>query len=334
MYLLLNLRRQLFIIVKHRTEPLIIEGLRAAILRLDSNHSQYSWIQSQYASRVAGFIGEKQVDKVFQGYTFKMKHKIFNGLSLTSSAHFQIDSLFLTPSYAVVFETKNLAGAIKVKENPPQLVQTLDDGRVRTYVSPIVQVQKNMELLRDWFYDRHISLPIFGAVVLAFSKKEVHLFDTEVKFLYPSGIPSYIRKIPMAPHPLDEKSFHTIIDDLIQNDAFFTPTPIHSTYSIPKEDFLTGVACQSCKLLSMSKYKGGWYCTACGFRQKTAHHQALRDWFLLFGGKITNRECRAFLHLPQRNTATRILKSMDMHIEGKQKNRTYSMKSFHRKTST
>lgn len=302
--------------------------MRAALARLNPNHPHYSRLQSHYASRVAGLVGEQQVDQVFQRYSFKMKHNIFNGLSLTSSTKFQIDSLFLTPSYAVIFETKNLAGSIKVKNNPPQLIQTLDDGKVKSYVSPIVQLQNNTELLQDWFYYRKISLPIYGAIILAFPKKEVELFDTDVKFLYPAGIPSFIRTLPTPPPLLDQKSFLTVTKDLINSDADYIPHPIYLSYSIPIADFSSGVACSSCQSLGMTKYQGGWLCKVCSFKSRDAHRQAIRDWFLLFGEKMTNENCREFLHLPRRQTATRILTSMNMHLEGEKRNRTYSMKSF------
>jgi hypothetical protein len=321
-------RRKIAFIVKTRNEPIILESLRAAITRIDPTHERYAMLKSQYSSRVGGLAGEEKVDQTFQNYKFSMKHRIFNGISLSSSTDFQIDSLFITPAYAIVFETKNLAGSIKVKTNPPQLVQTLENGNTRSYVSPVLQVKSNMELLQDWFYSRNISLQIYGVVILAFPKKDVELFDTDIQFLYPSGIPSYIRSLPTTPHLLDEKNFSLLINDLIHSDKEYIPNPICTTYSISKSDIFTGVACPSCYFLGMIKYKGGWRCPACPQKSSLAHVQAIRDWFLLFGGKITNRECREFLNLPQQHAATRILKSMELHTEGEKRNRTYVLTTF------
>ena len=320
------------IIIKSRQEPLVLEGLRAALYRMNSHHESFSMIKNMYASRSAGFAGERRVDQVFQNYKFSMEHKVFNGLSLTSSTHFQLDSLFMTPSYAAIFETKNIAGTLKIKKNPPQLVQTLDNGETRSFTSPVIQVQTNMELLQDWLHSRDISLPVYGAVVLAFPKKEVELLDTTIPFLYPSGIPSYIRKLPTAPQLLDEKSFSNVIYDLMLNDSEYIPAPICSTYSISPTTILPGVHCPSCHFLGMTKYPAGWRCPACPQKSANAHVQAIRDWFLLFGGKMTNKDCREFLKVPQRQTATRILKSMDLHTEGAQRNRTYSMTNFFEQT--
>lgn len=315
-------------IIKTRSEPIILEGLRAAISRIDSTHGKLAVLKSQYSSRVGGLAGEEKVDQIFQNYKFSMKHRIFNGISLSSSTDFQIDSLFITPSFAVVIETKNLAGSIKVKNNPPQLVQTLDNGDKRSFISPVLQVHSNMELLQDWILSRNMSLPIYGVVVLAFPKKDVELFDTDIQFLYPSGIPSYIRNLPTTPYLLDEKNFSLLINDLIHSDKEYIPKPICTTYSIQKSDIFTGVACPSCCFLGMTKYKGGWRCPECPQKSSHAHVQAIRDWFLLFGGKMTNKECRDFLEIPQRSTATRILKSMELHTEGEKRNRTYALTAF------
>ncbi|MHA6259155.1 nuclease-related domain-containing protein [Sporosarcina sp. CAU 1771] len=315
----------MFIIIKPRREPLIIGGLRAALSRIHPQHDIVPRLQSAYSSRMSGFAGEERVDRVFQSYTFPGRYKIFNGLSLKSSTDFQIDSLFLTPSFAVIFETKNIAGSILVKENPPQLVQTLDSGETKAYNSPISQVQSNIELLQDWFYSRTISLPIYGAVVLVFPKKEVHVHDTVIPFLYPNAIPSYIRNLPSSNPILDEKTFSQVVHELIQGDGEYIPQSICSTYSLTKNDFSTGVRCPSCHSFGMQKYRAGWICPSCNKKNTDAHIQAIHDWFLLFGEKMTNKDCREFLNVPQRSTATRILQSMKLHAEGEKRNRTYSI---------
>ena len=76
-----------------------------------------------------------------------MKYRVLHDLSLRSSTHFQIDTLLITASYAVVFEVKNIAGELKVVNNPPQLICKLDNGEVKGFNSPITQLQSNCEFL-------------------------------------------------------------------------------------------------------------------------------------------------------------------------------------------
>lgn len=292
---------------------------------MDPNDEKVLALRNNYTARLAGISGETRVDHVFNTYSFSMTHKIFNGISLISSNHFQIDTLFITPAYAVILEVKNIAGTLKVKTNPPQLVQTLDNGETKGFVSPITQVESNKELLQDWFHSRHISLPIYTAVVLAFPKKDVDLQDNKTPFLYPTNIPSFIRKLPTTPQLLDQKSFSRLIKDLKKNDRTYIPQPICSTYFIAKDEISTGVSCPICSFLGMEKYRGGWRCSACSHKSADAHVQAIRDWLLLFGGKMTNADCRSFLHIDKHQTATRVLQSMNLQTEGAKRNRTYSM---------
>ena len=74
----------------------------------------------------------------------------------------------------------------------------------------------------------------------------------------------------------------------------------------------------------MDKVIKGWHCESCGIYSKTAHEKTVKEWFLLFGGKMTNTDCREFLHVNMK-TATRILQSMNLRSEGSYRNRTYTM---------
>ncbi|WHT48470.1 nuclease-related domain-containing protein [Sporosarcina thermotolerans] len=139
---------------KRRKAPLLLEGLEAAIRRLQIYHEMVPVLRSKHAAVKAGFGGEQELDKVFESYSFSMKHGIFNDLSLSSSAFFQVDTLFITPWYAVLFEVKNISGELTVTENPPQLIRTLDSGQVSGFKSPIAQLQSNCELFQDWLYSQ------------------------------------------------------------------------------------------------------------------------------------------------------------------------------------
>lgn len=314
-------RRSREFISKQRTQPLLLEGLSAAIKRLPREQAV---LEAKYATLKAGFGGEQQLDRTFENYSFPMNYRVLHDLSLTSSTHFQIDTLFVTPFYAIVFEVKNIAGELRVVDNPPQLIRKLDTGEVKGFNSPITQVQSNSELLQDWFHSRNISLPIYGAVVFAYSKQRIDLFDTKIPFLFPNAVPTYIRRLPTETPQLDDATFIEVVHELIASHREFIPKPICLTYPEIKNKIIAGVACPSCSFLGMKKYMKGWRCLACDGTSVDAHRQAIRDWFLLYGGKMTNRDCREFLQI-ERQSATRILQSMDLKIEGASRNRTYSM---------
>ncbi len=74
-----------------------------------------------------------------------MKYRVLHDVSLTSSTPFQIDTLFVTPTYAVVFEVKNISGELKIVNNPPQLIRVLNNGEVKGFNSPITQVENTSD---------------------------------------------------------------------------------------------------------------------------------------------------------------------------------------------
>lgn len=300
---------------------MLLEGLSAAIKRFPREHPL---LEAKYAAVKAGFGGEQQLDKVFENYSFSMNYRVLHDLSLTSSTFFQIDTLFVTPFYAIVFEVKNIAGELQVVDNPPQLIRKLETGEVKGFKSPITQVQSNCELLKDWFHARNLSLPIYGAVVLAYAKQRIDLFDTRTPFLFPNAVPTFIRGLPTETPLLDDATFMEIVHELVARHREFIPKPICLTYPELRNKIMTGVACPACGFLGMKKYMKGWRCAACGGTSTDAHRQAIRDWFLLFGGKMTNRDCRDFLHV-ERQSATRILQGMKLSEEGANRNRTYSL---------
>lgn len=300
----------------------MLEGLRAAIQRLPWEDVH---VQQKYAVVQAGFGGEQQLDYVFERYKFPMNYRVLHDLSLTSHTPFQIDTLLITPSYAIVFEVKNIAGELKVLVNPPQLQRTLGNGEVSGFKSPIIQVRNNCQLLQDWLRARNIELPIYGAVVLAYSKQRIELLDTSIPFLFPEGVPLYIRNLPVTPQLLEENAFEKLTAELLASHQEFIPQPICKMFPYLANDFKSGVVCPSCQKLSMEKRLRNWRCLSCREISGDAHKQAIRDWFLLYGGKMTNRECRKFLGIESPQKAYRLLQSMDLEVEGGNRNRTYRL---------
>lgn len=318
-------REEKVVIKKERRSTHLLEAHYAADRRLSDLHPISSIVKSKIAALKAGLGGEQQLDQIMKNYKFPLRYHVFNDLSLTSSTHFQIDTLFVTPSYAIVFEVKNIAGALTLIENPPQMVRTLDTGQVNGFRSPIDQVQNSCELLQDWLHSRQISLPIYGVVVLAYAKNPVNLFDTPIRFLYPTAVPRYIRSLPTDPQLLNDASFEMLSDDLLKGHQEFIPSSICSNYLIEKNEIKTGVHCVSCGFFGMEKYTGGWRCGNCRKTSRDAHEQAFMDWFHLFGGEMSNNDCRAFLHIDRQQTAYRLMKKMNMDTSGSFRNRMYTL---------
>lgn len=309
-------------IKKHRTKPIILTGLEAAMRRLPYEDGG---LQEKYDTIQAGFGGEQQLDKVFENYSFPMNYRVFGDIHLTSSTHFQIDTLFITPSYAIVFEVKNISGELAIIENPPQMIRTSMNGVKTAFSSPVIQVQRNRELLQDWLLARQISLPVYGAVVFAYTKQRVEQANPKIPILFPNAVPTYIRGLPMTQTYLSNDEFEMLSQDLFECHRPFIPSPICTTYPSLREKIIVGVQCPHCEQFRMKKTKSGWQCPMCNGKSADAHKQAIRDWFLLFGGELTNKECREFLCVEKAQTAYRLLMSMGLKTKGANRNRRYMM---------
>ncbi|WP_248512204.1 nuclease-related domain-containing protein [Sporosarcina sp. NCCP-2222] len=294
--------------------------------RLPEYHESFPALQTKQAAVQAGFGGEQELDKIFERYPFSMEYQVFHDLSLFTSAPFQLDTLFITPWYAIVFEVKNMSGELLVTENPPQLIRTLESGQVSRFKSPFTQLENNCALFTDWLSRRSVSLPVYGVIVLAYPRQHIEVFDTTVPILFPQAVPAFIRKLPSGVPLLDKAVFADLLVNLQKSHRQFIPPPICTTFSIPSQHIQTGVICPNCHRLGMKKYTGGWRCLSCGKTSRHAHKQAIREWFLLFGGAMRNQDCRHFLHVERQQTAHRLLTSMELEKKGSYRDRTYSMR--------
>lgn len=312
-----------FINSKEQSDSLTLMGLIAAQSRI--NHSIVSTLASKQSIIEAGIGGEQQVAEVLNKYRFSFKNNIYHDLSLSSDSYFQIDHLLKTPYFGVILETKNLAGSLEFGENPPQLIQKREDGQIKYYESPVVQLERNIELMTAWLSQRNIDFPLYGAIVLAYPKQHVEIPPANTKVLFPNLIPPFIKSLPQQGTRLDASTFSWLSAELLKCHQIYIPKPICESYQIPFGAVQSGVRCVTCGKIGMIKVPRTWHCPFCKINNHLAHQKTLVEWFLVVKRTMTNRECREFLHINDKFTANRILQSMNFKSQGTYRNRTYFM---------
>jgi hypothetical protein len=310
--------------MKERSDSLSLKGLIAAQSRLSITHPMVSVLSSKQSIIEAGIGGEQQVAEVLQRYTFPFKNNISHDLSLSSDTYFQMDHFFKTPYFGLILETKNMAGSLEFRDNPPQLIQKREDGQIKYYESPVVQLERNMELISAWLSHRNIDFPLYGAIVLAYPKQHVEIPPPNTKILFPNLIPPFIKSLPQQGTRLDTPTFNKLSSDLLKSHQTYIPKPICESYQIPLGDIQPGVRCASCGKIGMIKLPRTWNCPICKVNNHLAHQGTLVEWFLVVKRTITNRECREFLGVDI-HTAKRILLSMDLIKCGTFRDRSYRM---------
>lgn len=309
--------------MKDRDRSLTLEGLIAAQSRLAPNHPMIPVLSGKQASVEAGIAGEERVAEIFRKTSFSFLHQAYHDLQPSSDEKFQIDTFGLTPWFGNILEVKNIAGVLEFKDNPPQLIRTRDDGHKDGFESPVVQLERNYELLSDWLRKHNIRIPIYGSVVLAYPKQIVAVPPVKTRLLFPNLIPSFIRNIPQPDFKLDPETFHWLSLELLKSHQPFIPKPISESYKIPRDDFKNGVRCVVCYKFGMVKAPRTWICPFCGATDHLAHQRTLLEWFLVVSRTITNRECREFLGVEDIQVAKRILQSLQLKSEGKFRYQSY-----------
>lgn len=116
---------------KERSDSITLKGLIAAQSRLSSTHPMVSVLDTKQFIIEAGIGGEQRVAEVLGRYKFPFRNNKFHDLSLSSDSYFQIDHLLKTPHFGVILETKNLAGSLEFRDNPPQLIQKREEGQIK-----------------------------------------------------------------------------------------------------------------------------------------------------------------------------------------------------------
>ncbi|MED3561061.1 nuclease-related domain-containing protein [Bacillus xiapuensis] len=311
--------------LKERDPSLTLAGVISAQKRLSVSHLIFPVLSSKQASVEAGIGGEEKVAEIFRRYSFPFNHHIFHDLSPSSDEKFQMDTYFMTPSYGLVLETKNIGGSLEFRENPPLLIRTKENGQKDGFESPVVQMERDRELLSAWLRSRNIHIPVYGAVVLAYPKQIVEVPPRKAKILFPSSIPAFINSLPQQEKKLDPVVFDWLSSELLKSHQRFIPKPICETYQIKFTDIRPGVICKVCDRIRMMKHRRVWYCPHCHATDPIAHVRTIQEWFLLFKREITNRECREFLGIEDIDTAKRILLNMNMTWKGAFRYRTYIM---------
>jgi hypothetical protein len=320
----------MYLIVKERTKPIKVDFCEAILCRIPANHPQIPLILSDLGKREAGYIGEKKLD-FFLSHLPEKEYFLFHDLRLPNgNSFFQIDTLLLTHTFALVIETKYMTGELEFDEKNNQLIQRTEEKQ-KGYDDPLLQAQFQVRRLREFFKQHKLpSLPIEYLIMMSHANavlKTEHGSEARKRVCRSSRV---VFKVEEFSHKyrlpaLDQQMIKKISKLLLKKhteDSF----DIEELYRIPRSGLLKGVHCPECRYLGLVYYQGSWRCPKCKGKSRDAHLKALRDYYLLFGPSITNQQFREFLHIDCSNTASKLLKKLNLPHSGANKNRIYQLK--------
>lgn len=302
-----------------RTKPYILLWSEAALPRLVPNHASHNDVTNIFHRYLKGYIGEKKVD--YHINFLRKKFTILRGITLKNKDRtFQIDTLILS-NYAIFpLEIKNFANQITFDTDLNQFIR--NDGESETgYRHPISQAEAQRMNLIQWLDEHSIhSIPIHYFVVIANPETVIKITgDGEAKKRI-TKIVSHGEHIPQKILTLEKhfesqlyrKINHVQLGKLIVKNAHTKYTDYCNRLNIKFKDIKPGVKCLACSEIGMVRYREKWLCQKCRYTSRTAHIPTIREFLIIFGRGISNRECRYFLQVDNRYIVTRILQSANL----------------------
>lgn len=315
------------IIAKKRTVPWNLRSLESLLRRLEEGHPKQSAIAADIGKRQAGFTGEQNLDYFLSFLPKGTRYFIHHDLRLKARFAFQLDTLILTPYYALVLEVKYMPGRLKL-DGQGQLHRLKQQQR-DLFASPIDQTWRQQVQLEQ-LLSRTGSplLPIYSYVVFTSPYSELDLTDVPAQ---------------AAERMIRVESLHKKVEALNQTNAhrFATDSQLESlsklliemntpqiksplpAYQIDPAEIHTGIYCPSCSTFSVSQeyYRKIWQCKKCSTKGVDLFIDALRDYALLHSPNIQLNAAKEFLHISNSNKMYSLLRK----CAGKPKGRTYSL---------
>ncbi|MFP5108715.1 nuclease-related domain-containing protein [Neobacillus sp. C211] len=277
---------------------------------------------------MAGYQGEKSV-----GFHLSMlpdaKYLIFHGLRLLyRQYYFQIDFLLLCSAFAMDLEVKNMTGEISFEKNFNQTT-CKKNGTEERMKNPVLQAKLQARKLKNWLREHNCTeVPIHYFFVNSNDRTIIRTESRNDQMIqHICNSEDLLEKIDQIAKynntdKLDKKELKKIKRLLLTNHTPDNPD-ILKAFNLSQKDIPSGVQCPECSTIPMVYKKGKWCCPKCATLSKTAHIQAIKDYFLLIKPSITNAELCQFLHIDSLNIGYKILKSLNLPYTGKFKNRVY-----------
>lgn len=310
--------------------PYHIKQYEACLRRLAPGSTRNE-VENRFKRCMAGFRGEQSIT-YFLDYLPDEEFLIFHNLRLFDKIHyFQIDWLIMCSRFSLILEVKNISGKLTIDHGLWQMIREID-GQTDIFDDPVLQAERLTEQLRKWLKQRFEipDFPVESRVVIT-SSAQLQI-DNQKDF----SIRNIIRKAYLGKeldkiNQLHTKSFIHQSDLRNMGNQLFTG---HNPYvvdlftlikSLSPKDIIKGVQCPNCGLSPMKRSLRYWRCDPCNHSSINAHLAALRDYYLLFGPNITNKQCRDFLLLDSQAVAKGILHSTGQNYYGENKGRIYQL---------
>jgi hypothetical protein len=304
-------------------KSLYLRQLEALIIRL-SPHDIPQDLENAYGRELSGYTGEKQLP--YHLHMVQREKMLLYGIRLPWQKHFfQMDNLSFFLKKIFICEVKHLKGKLFINE-ADQLVQEHEDGKIEIYDHPLLQAKFQQEKLEALLTLHGFSFPTIHPIVV-FTHPNANL-----NFQHPDMIP--IQQLPLKiklflqePTANNEYNFteYRHLINFISAHHQERKVNIHDKFKIDLRKIVRGVFCPSCQKVKAKRIYGTWQCPKCGIKDKMMHVHALKEWALIFGPVITNKQARWFLGGISIDLTKRLLRQLNCPFVGSYRDRKYDL---------
>lgn len=291
--------------IKERTPPIELKWLPRLLRRLPRHHSSWPNVEKAHYMMKAGYGGEIEIDRRLRH--LRWKDCLFIGDLQLSHAYCQIDTIVLTPYFALILEVKNYSGTLIFDEESMHLRQITRQGQAVGYHSPVTQAWNAREELLVLFGEMGVKLPVDAAIVLPYSTTLVENMPKVFPVIYGHSLNRFISSIPQNGKPLPNEEIVRIGQLLLEKHSPFPKKNYSQTFKYAPAELKKGILCHQCGSTSSRISTRTHYCSSCNLKISGGLSYTLDEWFAFASPKITNSQCREFLMLRDKNAAHHVL---------------------------
>lgn len=291
----------------------------ALMKRILPDDHEVSSIQQEFYRLEAGLSGEVKLKQTLSDYFFKTDYHIIYNFECMNEKGFshQIDAILITPFFILIFEVKQLSGALFYKPGQHEFFRIHNDKR-ENFRNPLDQVYRHQLFMEQCLRKWQINIPVYFAVVIANFQATLDESLDNFPIFHISGVPSFIENLYRNTSKTNA-STNVIVAKLNQ---LYKPLPPRRFISPNR--LRKGVLCKQCNFENTMYYHYGLFiCNFCHFKSRSALFETLHQYRILISEKITNQQFREFFGIQSIQAASKLLVRLGMERHGTKKGTYY-----------
>ncbi|ANU13995.1 hypothetical protein B481_0993 [Planococcus halocryophilus Or1] len=317
-------------IIKYREKPAKIMGYEALLKRISPTHPKRATIKNTLNNARAGFGGEERLDEALDYFDPPYAYQLIQDFSLPAPYKIQVDTVLITQSCVILLEVKNITGKLQFKQNPSALHSILADGEIKSYKSPITQMNETAMRMGKFMKTLGCNLPISSIIVIAHPSQIVENAPQNARILAVGELNFYLSNLNLPKPILSIEQLYQLGHSFLAAHQSYQPFPLAPKFQIEQSEIEKGVFCPRCHFGEMTRTKVTWECETCRLISKNAHTETLQEWFMLIKSTINTAECRDFIGLKNLDIAKRFLLNNNCQPVGGRKHRKYIYQPLHK----